>query len=179
MGIACQIDNIGAQTHPALPAGDVGGAGGDSIAVEVLSVVQCVEQAAQCAEHHYGRPVGCKAAALGPHIYVVLGVGLQSRQQQAVGAHIGDNGGGVGHKARRAIGHIVVHRPHRVGPAHQGRRVEFPIDGCRSQCLAGHNVAHIYVVDVQPCVERVGGDDCQPSCLPGVAVSPHRHGNPT
>ena len=179
MGIACQIDNIGAQTHPALPAGNGSGAGGDSIAVKILRIVQRVKQTAQRAEHHHGRPVGCKAAALGPYIYVVLGVGQQSRQQQAVGAHIGDNGGGVRHKARRTIGHIVIDCPRRVGPAHQGCRVGLPVQGGRSQSLARHDMAHFDVVDEHQMVYGVGGNDCQPSYLPGVAVSPHRHGNPT
>ena len=80
MGVACQVDDTGVGAHSALPAGYGGGAGGDRVAVEVLCVVQCVEQAAQCAERHHGRPVGCVAAALGPHIYVVPGEGQQSRQ---------------------------------------------------------------------------------------------------
>ena len=118
MGVARQIDNTGVRPHPALPAGNGGGAGGDGVVVEILRVGQRVEQAAEGAEHHHWRPMRSVAAALGPHIHIILRVGQQPRQQQAVGAHIGDNGSRVGHKACRAVGHIIIYRPCCIGPTH-------------------------------------------------------------
>ena len=60
-------------------------------------------------------------------IDIILRVGQQPRQQQAVGSHIGDDGSRVWHKARRAVGHIVVYCSRRVGPAHQSCRVGLPV----------------------------------------------------
>ncbi len=93
MGIGGKIDYSGVHAYPSLPAGDGGGVGADGVGIEILDQRQCVEQAAKGAEGHDGRPVGGVAAALGPHIYVVLCVGRKSGEQEAVGAHVGDDGG--------------------------------------------------------------------------------------
>ena len=138
MGIACQIDNIGTHTHPALPAGDGGGTGGDRVAVEILRIWQRVKQTTQRTEPQHWRPMGGITAALRAHIHVILGVGQQPCQQQTVGAHIGNHASRVGHKARWAIGDIIVYRPRCVHPAHQRCRVGLPVQGGRCQCHARH-----------------------------------------
>ena len=148
MGTACQIDNIGAQTHPALPAGQFIRLGMTRVRVEILRVGQRVQQATEGTERHHRRPMSVKTAALWSHIHVILRVGRQPRQQQAVGTHVGDDGCRVGHKAHGTVCHIIVHRPNRVVPTHQCRCVGHPVHGHRCQRLAGHNVAHLYVVDV-------------------------------
>ena len=171
--------HAGVHTRVPTPAGDCGRLGIACIGVEVFDVGQRVQRGAESAESHHRRPVGSEASAFGTHIHIVLRIGRQTCEQQAVGAHIGDNGGGVGHKAFRAVRHIVIDCPHGVHPAYQCRSVGLPVHGCGGQCLAGHKVAHLDVVNEHIRVQRVGGNDGQTTRRPGVTVGPNRYRNPT